>query len=84
MVPSRRGAKVLKATDLAKVGDVGDEEEEPQCKGRGQSGESDDLKRSNDGKGTRRYRGRWKSTSSVCFTDGQSGGFLSIHQSLYT
>jgi hypothetical protein len=48
MVPSRRGAKVLKATKLAKMGDVGYEEEEPQGEGRGESGEGEDLKRSND------------------------------------
>ena len=83
MVPSRGRTKVLKVTKLAKVGEVGYKEEEPQSEGIGESGEGEDLKRSNDGAHTE-VRGRRKLTSSVRFTDGQSGDFSSIRQSLYT
>ena len=38
MVPSRRGGQVLKATKLAEVSEVKDKEEEPQCDGRGEDG----------------------------------------------
>ena len=50
MVPLRRGEQVLKATKLAEVSEVRDEEEEPQCNGRGEGGQGDNLKGSNDGK----------------------------------
>ena len=50
MVPSRRGVQVLKVTKLAKVSEVRDEEEEPQCNGRGEGGQGDDLEGSNGGK----------------------------------
>ena len=49
MVPSRRRAQVLKATKLAEVGEIRDEEEKPQCNGRGEGGQGDNLERSNDG-----------------------------------
>ena len=75
MVPSGRGTKVLKATKLTKVSEVGYKEEEPQSEGRGESREGEDLKRSNDEVHTE-VRGRRKSTSSVRFTDGQSGDFF--------
>ena len=49
MVPSRRGAQVLKVTKLTEVSEVRDEEEEPQCDGRGEDGQGDNLEGSNDG-----------------------------------
>ena len=49
MVPSRRRAQVLKATKLAEVNEIRDEEEKPQCNGRREGGQGDDLKGSNDG-----------------------------------
>ena len=53
MVPSRRRAQVLKATKLTEVSEVRDEEEEPQCNGRGEGGQGDNLEGSNDGKSAR-------------------------------
>ena len=53
MVPSRRRAQVLKATKLMEVSEVRDEEEEPQCNGRGEGGQGDNLEGSNDGKSAR-------------------------------
>ena len=50
MVPSRRGAQILKATKLAEVSEIGNEEEKPQCNGRGEGGQGDDLEGSNGGK----------------------------------
>ena len=50
MVPSRRRAQVLKATKLTEVSEIRDEEEEPQCNGRGEGGQGDDLEGSNDDK----------------------------------
>ena len=38
MVPSRRGAQVLKAPKLAEVSEIRDEEEKPQGNGRGEDG----------------------------------------------
>ena len=49
MVPSRRRAQVLKATKLAEVSEVRDEEEEPQGDGRREDGQGDNLKGSNGG-----------------------------------
>ena len=48
MVPSRRGAQVLKATKLAEVSEIGDEEEKPQCDGGGENRQGDNLEGSND------------------------------------
>ena len=85
MVPSRRRAQVLKATKLTEVSEIRDEEEKPQCNGRGEGGQGDNLEGSNDGKEVhKKCRGRWGPTSSVQFTDGQSGAIPSIQQSLYT
>ena len=53
MVPSRRGAQALKATKLAEVSEVRDKEEEPQCDGRGEGGQGNDLEGSNGGRGAR-------------------------------
>ena len=50
MIPSRRRVQVLKATKLAKVSKVWDEEEEPQGDSRGKDGQGDNLKGSNDDK----------------------------------
>ena len=50
MVPSRRRVQVLKATKLTEVSEVRDEEEEPQCNGRGEGGQGNNLEGSNDGK----------------------------------
>ena len=50
MVPSRRGAQVLKATKLMEVSEVRDEEEKPQCDGGEEDGQGDDLEGSNDDK----------------------------------
>ena len=49
MVPSRRRAQVLKATKLAEVSEIRNEEKEPQCNGGREGGQGDDLKGSNDG-----------------------------------
>ena len=43
MVPSRRRAQALKATKLAEVSKIRDEEEEPQGNGRGEDRQGDDL-----------------------------------------
>ena len=43
MVPSRRGAQILKALKLAEVSKVRDEEEEPQGNGREEDRQGDDL-----------------------------------------
>ena len=48
MVPSRRRAQVLKATKLAEVSEIRNEEEKPQCNGKREGGQGDDLKGSND------------------------------------
>ena len=48
MVPSRRGVQVLKATKLAEVSEVRDEEEKPQCDGGGEDEQGDNLEGSND------------------------------------
>ena len=50
MVPSRRRAQVLKTTKLAEVSEIRDEEEKPQCNGRGEGGQGDNLEGSNDDK----------------------------------
>ena len=50
MVPLRRGAQVLKATKLAEVSEIRDEEEKPQGNGRGEDRQGDDLEGSNDDK----------------------------------
>ena len=50
MVPSRRRAQVLKATKLAKVSKIRDEEEKPQGDGGREDRQGDDLKGSNDDK----------------------------------
>ena len=49
MVPSERGEQVFKATKLAEVSEIRDEEEEPQCDGRGEDGQGNNLEGSNDG-----------------------------------
>ena len=50
MVPLRRGAQVLKATKLAEVSEIRNEEEKPQGDGRREDGQGDDLEGSNDDK----------------------------------
>ena len=50
MVPSRRGAQVLKAMKLVEVSKVRDKKEEPQCDGRGEDRQGDNLEGSNNSK----------------------------------